>query len=306
MDITTLIRLLLGGLLLGSIYGLVAFGLSLTFSVSHVLNITHGQFLVLGGLVSYTLFEKFGLHPVITLPLLVVLFGLLGMAFERGLIRPITRQQGRNLLVASILVTLGITFAIEDGAIFLWGALAKAVPQTEPILVLGGKDVVLPVLDIGGVRVSTMRLLALALIVFIAVGTHLFLTRTFMGKAMRAISQDRAGAALVGIDQSRIIMLTYGFGTAMAATAGVFYLVLFNVDPQIGIALTLRALTVIVIGGVGSLPGALIGGIMLGILEVLTGFQFGIQWQNSVTFFLLITVLLVRPQGLFGSVAGGR
>jgi branched-chain amino acid transport system permease protein len=150
------------------------------------------------------------------------------------------------------------------------------------------------------VFVPTLRLLTLIVIVALTILLHQILARTFLGRAMRAIAQNRQGALLVGIDIQRVAMITFGVGTALAAVAGVFYLLLFTISPYIGMPLVLKALTIIVLGGLGSLMGALWGGVILGVAETMTGFWLGDKWSPTVATLLLLGVLLVRPQGLFG------
>jgi branched-chain amino acid transport system permease protein len=189
-----------------------------------------------------------------------------------------------------VLVTLGLSLAISDVASFccFGDSFVKGV------------QVSLPTLQLGGVFIPTLRLVVLGVIVVLTVGLHQLLFRTYLGKAIRALAQNRQGALLVGIDTGRISMLTFGVGTALAALAGVFYLLLFTISPYIGMPLVLKALTIIVLGGLGSLMGALWGGIILGVAETLTGFYIGDKWTPTVATLLLLAVLLVRPQGLFG------
>jgi branched-chain amino acid transport system permease protein len=187
-------------------------------------------------------------------------------------------------------VTLGLSLCIEDVARVLWGAEEKGLYYTLPPLVLGQ----------GSVVISSVRLLALAAIVGITLAVHQWLMRTYLGKALRAVTQNRRGAVLVGINTARIGMLTCGLGTALAAVAGVFYMLLYSVNPFIGLPLTLRYLCIIVLGGLGSLFGTLLGGLLLGLTEVFTGYVLNPHWQESVAFLLLVVLLLVRPQGLLG------
>ena len=290
LDPSVLVQLLLGGLLLGGVYALTALGLSLIFGVSRVLNLAHGDFLMLGGLVGFALYSALQLSPFIALVVSVPLFLLLGALFERLFIRPIADKSFHERLIASVLVTLGLSLAISDVAAYLFfqDSFVKGV------------QLPMPTLRLGGVFVPTLRLLVLVVIVGLTVALHQFLFRSYLGKAIRALAQNRQGALLVGINTSRISMVTFGVGTALAALAGVFYLLLFTVSPYIGMPLVLKALTIIVLGGLGSLMGALWGGLILGVAETLTGFYIGDKWSPAVATLLLLGVLLVRPQGLFG------
>jgi branched-chain amino acid transport system permease protein len=193
-----------------------------------------------------------------------------------------------EFLVASILITLGISLAIED---------VTAFSLTQPIK---GIDYFLPPFQIGTVVISSLRLILLAIIVGLTVLIHLFLRRSYMGKALRAVMEDREGAALAGINIQTASTVAFGLGTALAGTAGVFFVTLIPVDPHIGIPLTLKYLAIIVLGGVGSLPGALAGSMVLGLSESIVSFYVGAQWSLTVAFLILIAILLARPRGLLG------
>jgi branched-chain amino acid transport system permease protein len=288
MDASLGVQLLLGGLLLGGIYAMAALGLSLIFGVSRILNLAHGDFLMLGGLVAFVLFSSYGLSPFISLLLLVPIFLVVGAAFERLFIRPIADKPFHDRLIASVLVTLGLSLAISDVAAFFWGTYVKGV------------SLPMPTLELLGVYLPGLRLLTLVVIVALTVLLHQFLFRSYLGRAIRALAQNRQGALLVGINASQISMVTFGVGTALAGLAGVFYLVLFTISPYIGMPLVLKALTIIVLGGMGSLVGALGGGIILGVAETITGFWLGDKWSPTVATLLLMAILLVRPRGLFG------
>lgn len=289
---TALVQLLISGVLLGGIYALAAFGLALIFGVCNILNLAHGEFLMLGALVCFLLVHSLGIDPFASILVLLPLFFVLGMLFERGLIRTVVDKTGHEQLTASVLVTLGLSLCIEDLARVLWGTEEKGFYYALPPIILGQ----------GAIVISSVRLLALGCIVGITLVVHQFLVRTYVGKALRAVTQNRRGALLVGINTAHVGLLTCGIGTMLAAVAGVFYMLLYSVNPSIGLPLTLRYLCIIVLGGLGSLFGALLGGIMLGLTEVFTGYLLNPHWQETVAFLLLVVFLLVRPQGLFGRV----
>lgn len=284
----TVVQLLIGGILQGGIYALGAFGLSVIFGVLRVLNVAHGDFLMLGGMLTYWLYTAWVLPPWAALGVVFPAFFLGGALVERGLIRPIAGMGHHEFLVASILVTLGIALAIEDLTAF---ALVQPVK---------GIDYILPPVRLGGVVISSLRLILLGLIVGLTVGLHAFLRRTLMGKALRAVMEDREGAMLAGIDIAWVSTVAFGLGTGLTATAGTFFVTLIPVEPHIGIPLTLKYLAIIVLGGVGSLPGALLGSVVLGLAESLVSFYVGAEWSLTVAFLLLIAILLLRPRGLLG------
>jgi branched-chain amino acid transport system permease protein len=286
--VDTLLQLLIGGVLQGGIYALGAFGLSIIFGVLRVLNVAHGDYLMLGGMLTYALYTTWGLSPFLALLIVFPAFFVAGLAVERWLIRPIAGMAHREFLVASVLITLGVSLAIED---------LTAFALTQPVK---GIDYFLPPFRLGGVVVSSLRLAFLAVIVALTAGLHLFLRRTFTGKALRAVMEDREGALLAGIDVGTMATVAFGLGTALTATAGVFFVTLIPVEPHIGVPLTLKYLAIVVLGGVGNLPGALAGSLVLGLSEALVSFYVGAQWSLTVAFLILIAILLVRPRGLLG------
>jgi branched-chain amino acid transport system permease protein len=283
-----LVQVVIGGLLQGGMYALGAFGLSLVFGVLGILNVTHGDFLMLGGLLCYGAYVALGLDPLVSLLIVIPVFFGVGCLFERVLIQPLLAKSHHELLMGSILVTLGAALAIEDLVPFVWTQSFSGIPYTVRSLVIG--DVVIP----------TLRLAILLGIVVLTLMLHLFLRRTFVGIALRAMTQNRQGAMLVGINLPRLSMLAFGLGTALVATAGVAHVMLYSITPTMGLPLTLKYLTIVVLGGLGSLPGSVFGGVVLGLCESLTGLYIGPQWAPTVAFTVLIVVLVARPQGIFG------
>lgn len=284
----TLLQLVIGGVLQGGIYALGAFGLSIIFGVLRVLNVAHGDFLMLGGLLTYGLYAAFGLSPFLAIVAVLPVFFLAGLVMERLFIRPIAGMGHHEFLVATILITLGISLAIGDLAEFA---------QAHPVK---GVDYFLPPFRIDEVVVSSIRVLMLVLIIALTAGIHLFLRRAFTGKALRAVMEDREGAMLAGINIPLVSAVSFGLGTALTAVAGVFFITLYPITPHIGIPLTLKYLSIIVLGGVGNLPGTLLGSLILGLAEALVGFYAGTEWSLTVAFILLIAILLIRPRGLLG------
>jgi branched-chain amino acid transport system permease protein len=283
-----LIQVLIGGSLQGGMYALGAFGLSLVFGVLGILNVAHGDFLMLGGLLCYGAYVALGLDPLVALTIVIPVFFGVGCLFERILIQPLLSKSHHELLMGSILVTLGAALAIEDLVPFVWTQSFSGIPYTLPSLVIG--DVVIP----------TLRLAILLGIVLLTLVLHVFLRRTSVGIALRAMTENRQGAMLVGINLPRLSMLAFGIGTALVATAGVAHVTLYSITPTMGIPLTLKYLTIVVLGGLGSLLGSVFGGMVLGLSEALTSLYIGPEWAPTVAFLVLIVVLVTRPQGLFG------
>ncbi len=283
-----IVELTLGGLLLGGIYSLLSIGLTITFGISKILNLSHGEFLMLGSLFVYLFFQFTGgffnpfLSPIILLPL----FFILGYLFEKFLIRHLRSKTGEIQEGALLLVTLGAALIIEDLAFII-------VPREF------GVSYSLPPIKILDLTISTTRLAILTLITCVILGLHLFLRKTFTGKAIRATIQDWEGALLMGIDVNRISAITFGIGISLAAVAGAFLVMLQAVDAYMGLPITVKTVTIVILGGMGSIVGSLLGSIILGITEVYVSF-YNPAWSFTVAWLILILILLIRPQGLLG------
>ena len=279
---------MVGGLLLGGIYGLAAFGLSITFGVLNVLNLAHGEFLMLGALMGYVLFTALGLNPFISAMAVIPIFIIAGIGFYFLLLKPIREKPPHQLLVASILVTLGASLIIEDLTAFFWQRPVTGIAYS------------LPPLELAGVVVSSTRFLILMFIFLLAFSLQLYLQKTYVGKSIRGITQCLEGAKVVGIPIVLVSALTFGLGVALAASAGVFYVTLFTVTPIMGIPLSVKYMCIVVLGGLGSLVGSVVGGLILGVAESFTAYYFGAEWSPTIAFILLILILIVKPEGLFG------
>ena len=286
--LSEMIQLLVGGILLGGIYGLAAFGLSITFGVLNVLNLAHGEFLMLGALLGYGLFVGLEINPFVSAIAVMPVFILSGIGFYFLLLKRISERPPHQLLVASILVTLGASLIIEDLTSYFWERPVTGIAYS------------LSSLKVGTLVISSTRLLILLFIFFLAFSLQVYLKKTYVGKSIRGITQSREGAKIVGIPIDWISSLTFGLGVALAASAGVFYVTLFTVSPVIGIPLSVKYMCIVVLGGLGSLVGSVLGGLILGVAESLTAFYFGSEWSPTIAFIVLIVILIVRPEGLFG------
>ncbi len=290
LQLQILIQLILAGVLQGGTYALAAFGLSLIFCIADVLNITHGEFLMLGGLVTYVIYASTGWNPFLILLIVIPLFVLVGFAYQLAFIRPILNRPPRQLLFSSIVVTVGIATAIEDTTSFIWGPTVKGVSYSMPAIMEWG------------IVISSLRLTILLSIIALTIFLHFYLRRTFMGKAIRAILQNREGAMVIGINVPRVVTFVFGIAIALAAAAGLFYVLQFTISPFMGLPLTIRYIAIVMLGGSGSLIGSLVGGLILGVAEAFAGFYLGAQWSLTVAFFTLVLVLLLKPEGLFKHV----
>lgn len=279
-----LLQLLIGGLLAGALYALLAGGLNLIFGVMRVINVAHAEFMLIGAFGTYVLFNVFGLHPLLSLLIIVPAIFVVGYYFQRVLIE---RVVGRPMLT-SLLATYGVSIILINVGLLIFSADFKSVP------VLQGSFLV------GDLAISKPRFTAGLISLVLTVGVYLFLERTRLGKAIRAVSEHAQVAQICGIDVRRIRMLTFGISAAMAGAAGVMLSVIYSFWPGSGVDFIQKAFAIIVIGGMGNFVGALYGGILLGVAESFVGGFFSSQWAEAVAYLLLVTVLLIRPTGLKG------
>ena len=254
-----LLQVFIGGLLLGGIYALAALGLTVCFGVLNVLNVAHGEFLMLGAFLGFFAFKLVGLNPFLAMIVAFIIFFFLGLLFEKVFIEPISNRTFHEMMIASTLVTFGLAIAIEDVVAFLWAGAEAGISYQMPSI------------SIGDINVSSLHLLGLLIILLFTVLFQVFLRKSYIGKALRAITQNRKGAMVVGININWISLITFGIGTALASVAGVMYASIYTFDPFIGLPLTVKVLAIIVLGGMGSFPGALVGGLVLGVTESLVG-----------------------------------
>lgn len=286
----------MGGVTLGGIYALLAFTLSLALATTHVLNVAHGTLMVLGAALATLLMRFIGLPLPVSVLILVAFFALAGFLFDAVFVRPILHKAPETILITSIVATFGLALAVETLLGFYWARLV----HPEPSFSLSFPA---PHIKVGGIVFSTQRLIILAYAAA-AVGLfHLFLKRTPVGKAARALAQDYEGALIVGVNPRAVSRAIYTLGVLFTSISGAFYVLTVPLDPYQGVWLTLVALIVVVIGGVGRLPGALLGGVLLGLVQALTVFFVGSGWSPIVFLLVLFLVLVFRPQGLLG---GGR
>ena len=281
-----LLQLVISGLLLGGIYALVSVGLTLIFGVSRIKNFAHGDLVMVGMYVTYALTVATGLDPYLLAPVVVLLLFGFGLFLSFALIRPI---QGAPQ-VAQIFATVGLGLVLQNLALMMYGADFRSTPS-----IISGK-----VLRFAGVALPASLLIAFVVAMVVIAGLTIFLRLSLTGKAMRAIAQDRRAASLMSIDVKRIDMLTFGLGTACAGLAGALLAPVFPAFPTVGVNLVLICFVVVILGGLGSVEGALIGGLLIGLVETLSGFFLGSAMSQIAYFLVFIAVLCLRPAGLFG------
>ena len=278
--------LIVAGLLLGGLYVTVSIGVSLIFGVMRVINFAHGEFIMLAMYAVYWAHELAGWDPYLT-GLAVVPLGFLVCV---TLLRPFILWLVRSSVLVQVFATLGLSIALQNLALVLWKGNYRSI-RTEYSSHL---------VNLLGVQIPLTRLVAFGVAAILVVALHLFLQRTLFGKAIRATAQNRRTARLMGIDVDRVDVLVFGLGIATAALAGVMLMPIYAVSPGVGFQNALIAFVVVVLGGLGSLPGAVLGGLLIGMVEVLSGYFISPSMKQIVYFGVFILVLVVRPAGLLG------
>ncbi|HWK44175.1 MAG TPA: branched-chain amino acid ABC transporter permease [Stellaceae bacterium] len=279
----------INGLTMGAIYALVALGLTLVYGVLHIINFAHGSLLMLALYAVYFLHSQVGIDPYLAIPIVGPAFFVIGYVLQRGVIG--RASHGREQTV--LLVTLGLALIIDNLALYFWSADTRTLDLAYAF----------ETIDLGVALVPVPRAIAFAAALLVAGLLWLVLDRTDLGKAIRAVAKERQGARLVGINVDHIHALCFGIGTATVAVAAAILLPAFYVTPQVGYTFVLVAFTTVVLGGMGSFAGALVGGLLLGVVEALGGLWFGESLGEIAIFGLFILVLLFRPTGLFGTKA---
>jgi branched-chain amino acid transport system permease protein len=290
---TTFFQQLVNGLSLGSIYALIALGYTMVYGVLRLINFAHGDVYMVGAYVGYYLSRKLkGDEPSLVGALVVMLGAMLvcavlGVIIERFAYRPVRRAARLTLLITAI----GVSLFIENGAQLVFGADPKFFPSLAP-----RADFI-----VGGVRLTSEQLTVIAVSFILMVLLRLFILKTRTGKAMRAVSFNLDAAKLMGISTDRIIAITFGLGSALAAAAGVLIgMQIPKIDPLMGIIYGLKAFVAAVLGGIGNVPGAVLGGLLIGTSEVMVVGYLSSTYRDAIAFGILILVLLLRPQGILG------
>jgi branched-chain amino acid transport system permease protein len=282
-----LVPSVLNGLMTGAVYALVALGLTLIYGVLHIINFAHGALLTAAMFAAFFAWQLFHIDPYIAAFFLTPLFFALGYVLQRFVIGPAAHGEDRNTL----LVTLGLAVVIQNGLLYAFRADTRTVDLPYAF----------DVIEVGDTFLAVPRVVAFVTVFAVALCVWLIMRWTDTGKAIRAVAGERLGAELAGIDVAHIYAVTFGLGTACLAIAACLLLPTYYVNPQAGDAFVLVAFTIVVLGGMGSVPGALIGGLFTGVVESLSGFYLGESLGQISIFVMFILVLLLRPTGLFGA-----
>ena len=282
----TIVQLIINGLLLGGIYALVSIGLTLIFGVLEIINFAHGEFLMLGMYASFWLFQLLGVDPYLSLLIVIPSFFLVGLAVQRIIIQPIIDAPPLNQIFA----TVGLSIVLQNAALFFWKADYRTVRTDYSSLVLKAGDLL----------ISFPRLVAFVLALAMIAALLIFLKKTYTGKAITALAQQRRAAMLMGINIYRTYQIAFGIGIACVGAAGAILIPVYYAFPTVGALFVLIAFVVVILGGYNSLVGALVGGLIIGLVEAFSGFFLSPHLKEAVYFVIFILILLFRPTGLLG------
>jgi branched-chain amino acid transport system permease protein len=280
---------IVNGINIGALYGLVAVGLSLTFGVMKILNIAHGEFLMLGGYFAFWLFKLIGVDPFLGLPLVAVILFLLGAFFYKILLAGVARLREEIKLKNSLLIGFGLFLIFPQIVKALWSADERAISPAYS----GGS---FPVLS---VRVAYVPFAGVLVALGVILLLHLILAKTYFGKSVRGTSENWKAAKLMGINVDRTYLITFAVGIALAGMAGVLVGLTQSITPNIGMSWTLKALIVVVLAGIGSIGGAFFAGLILGVVEAVGAIFMG-PYTVALGLVIFLLILMLRPQGLFG------
>jgi len=273
------------GIMLGSTYAIVALGLTLVFGILHIPNFAHGHLYMLGAYISFFLMTLYGFGFWTALVSSMLILGLIGMLIERVIYRPLQDKPHINSFISAI----GALIILETSVIVLWGPQGRRIPNPYPDIV-----------ELLGITMSYQRLLVIVTAIVLIVLLQVFIKKTTPGTTIEAVAQNREGAMLVGINVNWVSSLTFAISTATAAAAASLVAPIFMISPTMGALLGMKAFVIVILGGLGSIPGAILGGYILGILEAIGGGYLSAAYKDVYAFGALILILSIRPTGLFG------
>lgn len=281
-----LLQVIVGGLLMGAVYALFSSGLTLVWGMMNVINFAHGEFVMIGMYVAFWTYVLTGGGPLLFGPLAAVLLFLFGILVYFALVRHIVRGP----MLAQILGTFGLALLLRYAAFWAFSANYVTLPET----LIGGT------VNLGGILIPLPRLVAGLVALALTVGMHLLLTRTALGSQLLAVAEDRTAAMLMGIRPDRMQALAWGLAAGATGVAGALIATFYYISPIIGESLAIIAFVVVALGGFGSVPGAMVAGLLIGVIEALSAYLLGPVYKDMVIYGLFVAVLWLRPQGLFG------
>ena len=288
-----LIANLISGLSLGSIYALIALGYTMVYGIAKMLNFAHGDIIMVGAFAVITTVSMLGFPPALAIAASVVCCVVLGVCVERIAYKPLRKSPPLAVLITAI----GVSYFLQSLALLIFGSTQHSFPKVFSV----------PTLALGALTIRGDMLVTLAVTTAIMIGMSLFIAKSRTGKAMRAVSEDRDAAELMGISVNRTITITFAIGSALAAVAGVFYGTTYGfIGPYTGSMPGIKAFVAAVFGGIGSMPGAMLGGILLGVIENLAKRYISTELSDAIVFAVLIIVLLVKPTGILGKTVNEK
>jgi branched-chain amino acid transport system permease protein len=283
------ITYLLNGISLGSVYSIIALGYTMVYGIAKMLNFAHGDVIMVGGYIIFTIMSTLGLNPILGVLIATILCTLLGMTIERIAYKPLRRAPSLAVLITAI----GVSYLLQNLALLIFGAEAKSFTSVIPVkpLSLAG----------GRLSISGETLVTIPLCILIMTSLTIFIKKSKIGRGMVAVSEDKDAAVLMGINVNKTIAITFAIGSALAAVASALMFSTYtNLSSTSGAMPGIKAFVAAVFGGIGSIPGAMIGGILLGVIEILSRAYISTQLADAIVFLILIIVLLVKPTGILG------
>jgi branched-chain amino acid transport system permease protein len=286
-----LVQNLVFGILVGALYGLAAVGLSLVFGVTKILNVAHGELLMFGGYASFWAVTLLGIDPFLSIIPAVIFLAVIGYILYKLIFSRLVKLDESVKIQNTLLVGFGLSLILQNIALRLWSADTRGITTFYSGWAVTSFGIRFPIVRVASLVIALVTLLAL----------ELFLRRTYTGKALRATVENWEAATLMGVDTQKVYMLAFVMGASLAAIAGTLVSVGYSIDPMMGLNWTLTSLIVMVLGGLGSIIGTFVGGIVLGVTQSLTGFLLSQSYREVVGLVLFLLVLVFRPQGLFGA-----
>ena len=288
-SLVTFLSNLINGISLGSVYAIIALGYTMVYGIAKMLNFAHGDVIMVGGYISFCAMAYLGLPSVLSIILAMVVCTVLGIVIEGLAYKPLRSAPSLAVLITAI----GVSYFLQNAAQLIWGSAPKVYPsvlKAEPIRLFEGQ-----------LTITAEAVLTIAVCVVIMIALTIFISKSKLGKAMRAVSEDKGAAQLMGINVNRTISTTFAIGSALAAVAGVLLCSAYpTLQPTTGSMPGIKAFTAAVFGGIGSVPGAMLGGILLGTIEIFSKAYISTQLSDAIVFAVLIVVLLFKPTGLLG------
>ncbi len=287
MTLELFLQHLANGISLGSLYALVAIGYTMVYGIAKMLNFAHGDVIMIGGYIIFTIMSTMGLNPILAVVISIILCTLLGITIEGIAYKPLRRAPSLAVLITAI----GVSYLLQNIALLIFGAEAKSFTSViQPISLVGGR-----------ITISGETLVTIPLCILIMTGLTIFIKKSKTGRGMIAVSEDKDAAILMGINVNKTIAITFAIGSALAAIASALMFSTYtNLSSTSGAMPGIKAFVAAVFGGIGSIPGAMIGGILLGVIEILSRAYISTQLGDAIVFLILIIVLLVKPTGILG------